>query len=104
LTKNTFGKGTAWYYGAAFNEFIAGEIIEMLGLKSLTDAICEVPLHVETVVRHSRDARLIFLLNYSAQPQEIHFKQEVLEILHGNTLLGSVEMEAYGVMIVRPSV
>jgi beta-galactosidase len=100
LTKNTYGSGSAWYYGAAFNEHIAGEIIERMGLKSLVNDICEVPLHIETIVRQSKAGQMIFLLNYSSQPQQLHFKQEVIEMISGNKYKDNVEIEAYGVMIV----
>jgi beta-galactosidase len=101
LTKNTFGRGSAWYYGAAFNEHVADEIITRLGFGSPVEAICTIPLHVETIVRKSGAQQFIFLLNYSDQPQTLEFKIECYEMLTDKTLSGSVQMDAFGVMIIQ---
>ena len=101
LTVNKFGQGSAWYYGASFNDQVAAEIITRIGLVSCIEAICTVPLQVETVIRQSVDERLIFFLNYSNKPEKIDFKQDVFELLTGETLRGIVEIEAFGVMLVR---
>ncbi|QGQ97746.1 beta-galactosidase [Paenibacillus psychroresistens] len=101
LTKNSFGQGFAWYYGAAFNESVVGEIIKSLKLKPPIEAICDVPWQVEVAIRESKESSFIFLLNYSDQAETLFFKQKVYDILNERWLTGEVEIIAFDVIIIK---
>jgi beta-galactosidase len=99
VTKNTFGAGEAWYFGAVFNEASAGEIVERLGLVSPTASWLTLPAGVELAIREGEDGPLYFLLNYSEQPALITVKEAKTDLLTGNTLSGGVTLEGFGVVV-----
>ncbi|MEV5026929.1 beta-galactosidase [Paenibacillus sp. LPE1-1-1.1] len=99
VTKNAFGEGQAWYFGAVFNEASAGQIIDRLGLASPAAGWLTLPQSVELTIREDEDGPLYFLLNYSEQPAAITLSEQKNDLLTGNNLSGSVTLEGYGVVV-----
>ncbi len=99
VTKNVFGEGEAWYFGAVFNEASAGQIIERLGLVSPAAGWLTLPKEVELAIREDEAGPLHFLLNYSEQPAELTLREAKTDLLTGKTLSGTVTLEGYGVVV-----
>ncbi|WP_328285201.1 beta-galactosidase trimerization domain-containing protein [Paenibacillus alkaliterrae] len=99
VTKNKFGEGEAWYFGAVFNESSAGQIIERLGLVSPAADWLALPEQVELSIRQDASGPLHFLLNYSEQPALITLSEEKTDLLTGKKLSGTVDLEGYGVLV-----
>ncbi|WP_169087829.1 beta-galactosidase [Paenibacillus sp. PL91] len=99
VTKNSFGKGQAWYFGAVFNEASAAQMIEQLGLVSPAASWLTLPHEVELAIREDEAGPLHFLLNYSEQPATITLSEEKTDLLTGNRLSGTVTLEGYGVVV-----
>jgi len=101
LTRNRVGKGEAYYYGAAFNESVAGKLLPCLSLKSPKFDWCELPQCVELAIRSNDEGDVIFLLNYSPEAVQLKFNKQVLDQITGHYLVHEVELEAYGVIVIR---
>ncbi|WP_138754265.1 beta-galactosidase [Paenibacillus sinopodophylli] len=99
VTKNAFGEGQAWYFGAVFNDEAAEQIIDRLGLAAPTASWLSLPPDVELAIREGEDGPLYFLLNFSEQPAAITLKESKTDVLTGNTLNGSVSLEGFGVVV-----
>ncbi|KRE44794.1 beta-galactosidase [Paenibacillus sp. Soil522] len=99
VTKNVFGEGEAWYFGAVFNEASAGQIIERLGLVSPAAGWLTLPKEVELAIREDEAGPLHFLLNYSEQSAELTLREAKTDLLTGKTLSGTVTLEGYGVVV-----
>lgn len=100
LTKRQVGQGTAWYYGAAFNDKAAEAVIDRLPqLRSPVQDWLSLPKEVELGIREKDGVSYAFLLNYSGEPVRFQLREEALELLSERMLAGTVSMEPYGVMI-----
>ncbi|RUS48702.1 beta-galactosidase [Cohnella sp. AR92] len=113
VTRNRFGAGEAWYYGAVFHEQAAARIIELLGLRSPANGWMKLPESVELAIRGSAEANgndsdgrpgapaTAFLLNYEEKPAKLTFLRPTEELLSGQVLQGEVELEGFGVLLLR---
>jgi beta-galactosidase len=102
LTRNSYGQGEAWYYGAAFSEPIVNALIDRLGLISPVADWCTMPLQVELAVRRSAEGEdWIFLLNYGSEEASIAIAGEAVDLLTDEALTGSSVIPPYGVRILK---
>jgi beta-galactosidase len=103
LVRNRYGDGSAFYYGAAFNEIVAETLIARCGLQSPADGLITLPPAVELCIRKSpaTGASYWFLLNYSAGVQDVILSGSHLDLLTGKTIGGTATIEPYGVLILR---
>jgi beta-galactosidase len=100
LTWNHWGEGSAFYYGGVFTRAVANVLAERIGLDSPMAFRLALPKEVELAIREREDgSRFVFLLNYTGDPVHVEFKEEAHDRLRSRRLLGLVEMEAYGVLI-----
>jgi beta-galactosidase len=101
LVRNSVGEGSAYYYGAVFNQDAASALIGRLGLVSPVGAWLELPQPVELCIRTHPESgeQLIFLLNYSAVAQTITLHKETADALSGAQLSGTILLEPFGVRI-----
>ena len=110
VTRNRFGSGEAWYFGAVFHEEAAGRIIEMLGIRSPAEGWLTLPEDVEFALRGAPDVKgsdsnggsTAFLLNYKEEPAKLTFLRPTKELLSGQVLQGEVELEGFGVWLLSP--
>ncbi|ANE48380.1 beta-galactosidase [Paenibacillus swuensis] len=101
VTRNAFGQGEAWYFGAVFTAAAAGRVIDALGLQSPSAAWLQLPPSVELIVREGEAGTLHFLLNYSEEAAVIQVSGERTELLSDTPLSGDVTLPGYGVMILK---
>lgn len=99
VTRHAFGKGSAWYYGAVFNEAAAAQIIARAGIVSPAAGWLKLPAQVELAVRKDDGGELYFLLNYGEEPARIEVSVPRTDLLTGRPIGGQAELEPFGVMI-----
>lgn len=100
LTRNPFGSGEAYYYGAAFSRDVADALIRRLGLKPATTGWSELPPEVEVAIRVKQNRRFAFLLNYSDKPVKALLLRETEDMLEGERVAaGELNIAPYGVKI-----
>jgi beta-galactosidase len=103
VTRNTFGRGCAWYVGtdsdATFYTDLVRSVTETAGVHAALFA----PAGVEVVERHAaHGVRYMFLLNHNETPATVTAPaMRGHELLAGVELTGSVELPAHGVAIVK---
>ncbi|BDI30252.1 beta-galactosidase [Capsulimonas corticalis] len=102
LTRNPWGDGVAYYYGGVFTEPVANALAEHLGLNSPLADRLTLPRDIEAAIRAQPDGEtFVFLLNYADTPRTIQAHSEMVDLISGETVLGEVVMEPYGVLALR---
>lgn len=100
LTRNPYGSGEAYYYGAAFSRDVADALIRRFGLKPATTGWAELPTEVEVAIREKQNRRFAFLLNYSNKPVKARLLRETEDMLEGKRLAaGDLDIAPYGVKV-----
>ena len=101
LVRKQHGKGSAYYYGAVFNLEAAMALIDQLRLQSPVSEWLTLAEPIELCMRvnAATNEQLIFLLNYSAAPQNMTLHTTATDLITGQSLHGSSMLEAYGVRI-----
>jgi len=97
LTRNTFGKGQAYYLAAKVEQSgldaIYADIAEELNLPKAMNQ----PLPEGVIATERGEA--IFLQNYSGKAQQVVFEDKYTDMLTGSTVEGEYVMPANGVMV-----
>jgi beta-galactosidase len=101
LVANRIGEGTAYYLGAGFSEEMAENFLNNLGFASPFAGLVELPREAELAVRSAQGRDYLFILNYEPHVIEIDVKRPMTDLLTGRAVSGKVEMEKYGVMVLR---
>ncbi|WP_251037877.1 beta-galactosidase [Paenibacillus albidus] len=100
LTRNPYGSGEAYYYGAAFSREVADALIVRLGIKPAIQEWVELPSEVEVAIREKQNRRFAFLLNYSDYPVKARLLRETGDMLEGVRLAaGELNLPPYGVKV-----
>lgn len=101
VTRNSFGQGYAWYYGAVFNEEAASRILEESGIVSPVCDWLQLPPQVELAIRQDDRGPVCFLLNYNEEPATISLAKSKRDLLTGTELIGEAVIEPFGVMVLE---
>ncbi|ASA23445.1 beta-galactosidase [Paenibacillus donghaensis] len=100
LTRNTYGRGEAYYYGAVFSHEVADALTRRLGLQPAAADWLELPLEVEIAVREKEGCQIVFLLNYSGKEVKARLLRDSVDMLEGERLAeGALNISPYGVKI-----
>ena len=99
LTRNRFGKGTAWYLAARPEQEGVDAVVNMvredLGLRqALTDPL---PSGVIATLR----GETVFLQNYSGQPQQVTLSEAWTDLLSNEQVTGTILLPVYGLRILK---
>ena len=96
ITRNTYGKGYAYYFGTICNDKFTHEFIKNVmnekGIKPLLSAEGE---GLETVKR----GKYLFILNHSQENKMITLARAYEDRLTHQKLRGKIELESKGIMI-----
>lgn len=104
LTRNSYGSGEAYYYGAAFSRDVADALISRLGIEPATKDWAVLPAGVEIAIREKNGRRFAFLLNYANEAAKAQLLRETNDLLSGEKLAaGELIIEPYGVKILQLS-
>lgn len=101
LVKNTYGKGEAYYFGGAFAPDTVKAFLEKLQVIEPWKGMIELPETCEIAVREKDGTKYFFLLNYKPEAAAVELKEEFMDMLTGTTVSGSIEIEGYGVKILK---
>ena len=101
LVANKLGKGTAYYYGAGFSPDTAAVFLRKLGFAAPYSNIIELPKEAELAVRRKYNQDYVFVLNYMARSIEVTIKEPMINLLSGNEVIGKIEIENYGIMVLK---
>lgn len=102
LTRNSFGKGTAWYIGTepedAFLSDFFGSVCSSLGIRPLYPAAAG----VELTNRVSGQASVVFALNHNVSEAWVDFGSDQLtDYQSGKTLTGMVKLAPWDVLVLK---
>ena len=104
VTKNTYGKGAAYYIafcddGAFTKDFYSGLAEDLkLGRALKTKLPCGVTAHT----RCGGEQTYLFIENYNAEPVSVELDgEEYLDLMNGNRIFNTVELDGYGVKILK---
>lgn len=102
LTKNDFGRGTAYYMAfenrQEFLEDFYSSLIDQLKLKrDLTT-----PDGVSARIRSNGNGDFLFLMNFTNEDKTVDLAKNVFtDILTGDTKTGSIQLKPYGVLVLK---
>ena len=101
LIRNTYGKGTVYYFGAAFTEKTAEIFLEKLGVKDPYKDKLAVPETCELAVRKKGDSEYCFVLNYKDAETEIQVKEEMTDLYTGEKVSGTVVLKPFEARVLK---
>lgn len=99
LTANSYGKGTAYYFGAAFGVQTAKMFLHKLNFAEPYGCLVALPECCELTVREKDGNRYLFILNYNNEKVEFKLNIPLTNLFNGMIDEGSVELAAYGVAV-----
>lgn len=103
LTKNTYGKGKAYYIGAraehAFHADFYGKLIRDLKLEPALSVDHERGVSVQG--REAEGLRTVFIMNFTESEQPISILETVKDVQTGETIEGKRTLQPYEVLIIE---
>jgi beta-galactosidase len=105
VTRNAFGRGSAWYVGTESDAAFYADLVRVVTASAGVRAPLVVPDGVEVVERHATGARYAFILNHNeAQVTVVEPRLRGVELLGGEAVAGRLAVPALGVAIVKRDV
>jgi len=98
-TINHFENGKVIYLGIMGDSTFYNAIARWISGMARVEPLMETPTGVEVTERWQGEQRLLFVLNHLEQPQKIELNMSYTNLLDGKTLLGEVQIEPQGVLI-----
>ncbi|MBU3113579.1 beta-galactosidase [Clostridium lacusfryxellense] len=95
LIKNSYGKGSVYYFGGAFTKETVEVFLRKLEIINPYADKIQLPAECEITVRSKEGIQYIFVLNYSKHEVEIELRQEMLDKYENKKVCGKVELKAY---------
>lgn len=103
LTVNSYGKGKAYYIAARLEDKALADlyaaIIKQLGVQRVIDT--DLPDGVTAQLREGDNTQYVFLMNVNAHPETVNLGSEYPDMLTGQNISGTIELEPYGVRVLR---
>ncbi len=106
LTKNQFGKGVAYHVSAsADTDFFHALYAKLAAACDLTYAIrTAVPDGISLTWRQSDTEKLIFVQNFGDSAAAVQLDQPYENVLSGETVSGSLNIEKYGFAVLAKQI
>lgn len=102
ITRNTFGKGEAWYISSDPEERFLIDLFSELTTRNNIVPVAATPPGVEASARAKDGKRYLFLLNHNDQPAKVNVgKAPLRELLGGSDVSGEASLPAHGVWILE---
>lgn len=103
LTRNNYGKGTAWYLGAiikepSFYNLLIENLMRESGIKALFE---NKPDGIEVCTRENDKIKLTFIINHSEDNQNILLPEDHDCIIPSKNISKKTELERYGIMVLK---
>ena len=102
LTRNRFGKGSAWYVASATGQDFLRAFLSTLASEKGIEPAAKTPKGVEATRRRKGNDSFLFLLNHTTAPARVDLgTRQVTDLSSGKRMKGSIEIPAKGVLILR---
>lgn len=102
ITRNHFGKGTAYYVGTVPErsgmDWLLEQVCESAGVRPV---LANAPAGVELVRRTNGKLSWLFVLNHSAEKVHVTLEQKGLDLLTSRQVNGEVEVDPAGVAVIQ---
>lgn len=104
LTKNAFGKGTAYHLCATADDVFFSDFYTMLASELRLERAMEtkVPEGVSLTWRESEQGKIIFVQNFSSDVKTLTLKQPYTDLLTGASCQGTLTVSGYSYIILTP--
>jgi beta-galactosidase len=100
LTRNRFGRGTAWYVGTDPDQSLVDRLVGLICREAGVAPLLAVPSGVEVAERVKEGRRFLFVLNHNAAAVRIDLEgRRGRDLLTGQPVEGSVALAPRGVLI-----
>lgn len=83
ITKNQFGKGTAWYIGTRSNKAFYHKLLTGIFRENGIESVMQTPEGVEATVRENANGTFLFLLNHTNEEKDILMGDNCVEVITG---------------------
>ena len=104
VVTNQFGRGACIYIGTYLDAVSAALLVPLFARTAgVTPLIARLPRNIEVSVRLSDSRKLWFLLNHNDHPDIISNPPSGFELISGRESAGSIELEPFGVAVIRQS-
>lgn len=101
VTLHRKGRGRVIHFGSFFNHENAGALLDALEVRDPMRPWAEIPAEIDVIVRSNGAERFCFLLNFTGDPHQIHFKKPSMDLLGERPLEGQVNIPPYEVILAR---
>lgn len=99
LTERVIGDGKVIHFGGTFTRESVWALLDYANVLNLYGKQIELPEKCELCVREKDGEQYFFVLNYSAEEQEICLKQEMIDMESKEKVQGNIILNAYGVIM-----
>jgi beta-galactosidase len=100
LTRNSFGKGHAYYVASDPDDQFLDNFYGAILQKHAIAPVFSTPQGVEITIRHKDNRAIVFVLNHNHHPVTLDLQARTFhDLLTGETASGSVSLDPYDVRI-----
>ncbi len=105
VTVNEYGDGKAYYVGLSGEADLYQDLIEILMSDTGLEPILESDVNVEVTTRSDPggNVKLTFAINHASRKKSVCLDGECRDLITGETKSGEVELEPFGVLVLRRS-
>jgi beta-galactosidase len=101
VTENVFGEGRAIYVGTRLDPNLIAKLVDYALSKAGVAKGLLAHSGIEVAIREKDATQLIFLLNHTAQKQTVTLPGKYTSLLSDMPISGEIELEPYGVQVLR---
>ncbi len=101
ITCNDFGKGKAYYIGTIPEGRFISEVITGIVKNAGVTPLLEAPAEIQACRRTDGKKDIVFVMNASEQRRLLNLGCEYSDVLNGKEVKGELELEPYGVYILK---
>lgn len=102
ISKNAYGKGTAWYLGTMPQDDLARKLLEQICREAgLTPMKIQAPRICEVVRRELEGRALYYVFNFGANPVTVRWQGTLRDVLSGEYLRDGGEVPGDGFLILQ---
>lgn len=99
LLRHRVEAGEVFHFGGTFTRQTVAYFLQKLGIADPWQDVFKLPEDCELCVREKDGTLYFFVLNYAAQPVEIHLSTALRDLEDSTTAQGTVTLPAYGVKV-----
>jgi len=101
LTRNTFGKGSAYYLATDADDAFLIDLYAALAAEKRITPLAEQTDGIEVLERVGPDRRLLFILNHTPEDRTLTLKNlRGIDLLTDNSIDGTLDLSPYGLALI----